>query len=105
LAAAGLPVPDRMEGRPLMELDAREHVLTENDHQMVFTLRLRTLTTARWKLTRYEDRHDVGELYDLQEDPGEVVNRWADPAAAAVKRDLLAELDSTMNHKVDAAPM
>jgi arylsulfatase A-like enzyme len=72
---------------------------------MVFTLRLRTLTTRRWKLTRFEDLEDVGELYDLEEDPGEVVNRWADPGAAATKAELLAELDATMNHKVDAGPM
>jgi len=30
-----------------------------------------------------------GELYDLQDDPGELVNHWDDPAFSQVKSDLL----------------
>ncbi len=33
-----------------------------------------------------------GELYDLADDPLQRVNRWADPACAAVRDDLLADL-------------
>jgi arylsulfatase A-like enzyme len=104
LRAAGLDVPDTIEGRPLLD-GPREHVLTENDHQMLFRLPLRTLTTQRYKVTRYEEQPGVGELYDLQEDPGEVVNRWDDPAYASIRSDLLATLDDVMNHEVKWAPM
>jgi arylsulfatase A-like enzyme len=104
LQAAGLEQPDWMEGRPLLA-GPREHVLTENDHQMVITLPLRTLTTRRYKVTRYEAQPGVGELYDLQEDPGELENRWDDPAHASVRSDLLATLDDVMNHEVRKEPM
>ena len=30
-----------------------------------------------------------GELYDLNEDPGELVNLWDDPKYAAVKADMI----------------
>ena len=98
LRAAGVPVPEAMEGVPLQEL-GRDHVLTEDDHQILFRLPLRTITTRRWKLTRYEAQEGVGELYDLVDDPGEFVNRWDDPAAKAEKDDLLALLDEVMNHE------
>ena len=32
------------------------------------------------------------ELYDLVDDPGELVNRWADPAYASLRSDLVATL-------------
>jgi arylsulfatase A-like enzyme len=104
LAAAGVDIPDHIEGRPLLD-GPREHVLTENDHQMVFRMPLRTLTTTRYKVTRYEEQPGVGELYDLQEDPGEIVNRWDDPAYGSVRSDLLSTLDDTMNHDSKSAPM
>jgi arylsulfatase A-like enzyme len=107
LAAADLERPDWMEGAVLPPLDPtpREHVLTENDHQMVITLPLRTITTARWKLTRYEAHDGVGELYDLDGDPGEFDNRWDDPTCAAAKAELLTLLDDVMNHDVRREPM
>jgi arylsulfatase A-like enzyme len=104
LMAAGVEVPSSIEGRPLLD-GPREHVLTENDHQMLFRLPLRTLTTTRYKVTRYEEQEGVGELYDLQEDPGEIVNRWDDPDYASVRSDLLTTLDDTMNHHPKSAPM
>ncbi len=52
----------------------------------------RTVRTREWKLTR---RHPSGpdELYNLAEDPGERINRIADPATTAVRErlDLLLE--------------
>jgi len=105
LAAAGVPVPESMEGRSLFDGRRREHVLTENDHQMVFRLSLRTLTTDRYKLTWYRELDDTGELYDLVEDPGEIVNRWADPSYAAVRSDLMSTLLDTMNPSVRSEPM
>jgi arylsulfatase A-like enzyme len=105
LAAAGLPVPESMEGHSLFGDARREHVLTENDHQMVFRLSLRTLTTDRYKLTWYRELDDTGELYDLLEDPGELVNRWADPVFAPIRSELLSTLRDTMNDTVHSGPM
>lgn len=93
LSAAGLPVPGLMQGVNQLDVwcgkaeQARDHVLVENRHQPT-AIHLRTYLDARYKLTVYRD-HDYGELFDLQEDPEERVNRWSDPAAAALKCDLL----------------
>lgn len=103
VSAAGLAPSDRMEGRPLLD-GPREHVLTENDHTIFGRLRLRTLATRRHKLTRYLDHPQWGELYDLEEDPGELVNRWDDPAHAPLRRELLATLDEEMNHETRELP-
>jgi arylsulfatase A-like enzyme len=102
LQAADLECPKWMEGRALSDLP-REYVLTENDFDIVARIPMRTLTTGRYKIHRYLEA-PFGELYDLDDDPGEIVNRWDDPACAAVKSDLLALLDDVMNHDVRSEP-
>jgi arylsulfatase A-like enzyme len=91
LAVAGLAVPDYCQGRPLLD-GPREHVLTEDDFDAMIRIPLRTLTTKRYKITRWLDAPDTGELYDLADDPGEFVNRWDDPGYTSVRDDLLDEL-------------
>lgn len=54
-------------------------------------LRLKTLVTAGRKLTWYAGQ-EYGELYDLENDPGERINHWSDPTYAADKARLLGEL-------------
>jgi uncharacterized sulfatase len=49
---------------------------------------MRSFVTDQYKLTVYRDK-DYGELYDFADDPGEIVNRWDDPAYAAIKCELL----------------
>ena len=102
LELAGLAQPGTVEGRSLRTLftgesQGREWVVTENDHEMGFVLHLRTLTTPRYVLTRYDTLPGVGELYDRAVDPGEVENRWDDPACAGIRRDLLATLADVVN--------
>ena len=41
-----------------------------------------------WKLVHFLDS-DEGQLFDLGNDPGEVVNLWGDPAYLEKKRELL----------------
>ncbi len=45
---------------------------------------------ARWKLVVYHS-HGVGELYDLDDDPEELVNLWDTSSLAATKARLLEE--------------
>jgi arylsulfatase A-like enzyme len=96
LQACRLPIPAAIEGRPLLD-GPREWALTEDDI-LRGTMAFRTLTTRRYRLTRNEYDPDGGELYDLADDPGELVNRWADPALASTRGDLLATLDRVMRH-------
>jgi arylsulfatase A-like enzyme len=102
-AIAGVPVPPWMEGRPLptddADADARgfERVLTEWDSVLFgVDVHLRTITRDGWVCTTYQPgtAHDgtEGELYSLADDPLQRVNRWDDPACAATKGDLLADL-------------
>ena len=92
LAAAGAPVPGAMQGVNQLpvwsgqQAAARAEVIVENRHQPT-TLHLRTYIDRRYKLTVYRDRPS-GELFDLQEDPGELRNRWDDAGYAAVKAEL-----------------
>ena len=47
---------------------------------------------------------ELGELYDLAQDPGEHENRWDDPAYETVKRELLVRLCDRMADTVDPLP-
>jgi len=92
LTAAGLPVPGAMQGISQWEswqggAPAREWAMVENRHQPT-KLSLRTLVMDRYKITVYRGSDD-GELFDLQADPGEVRNLWADPDFADVKAAML----------------
>lgn len=93
LAAAALPVPGYMQGLnelPCWEGEVpavRDHAIVENRHQPT-KVHLRTYIDQRYKITVYRDR-EYGELFDLQEDPGEIDNRWDDPSAACLKLRLL----------------
>ena len=93
LNAAGIEVPGRMQGVSQLDVwcgneqGARDHVLIENRHNPT-TVHLRTLITRRHKITVYRNA-DYGELFDLEQDPGELHNCWDDPAYAEVKSRLL----------------
>lgn len=96
---AGLEPREWMEGEPLPAApgSGRERVLTEWDctHGGVST-HLRSIFRDGWLCTACEKgtQHDgtEGELYDVREDPLQRINRWDDPACAALRRDLVADL-------------
>jgi arylsulfatase A-like enzyme len=98
LEYAGLPQLPDTHGRSMLPLlrgedDSlgRDRVLVEFEWRFIPGLRLKTIRTRRHKLTVY-GHQPYGELYDLEEDPDEFVNRWDDPAYADVKHDLRAQL-------------
>ena len=97
---AGVETPSFVEGRPLpttaAEAADREFVLTEwdSEHGPV-DLHLKSIYRRDgWLLTAYGagSLYDgtEGELYDLNEDPAQTVNRWGD--AATIKDELLEQL-------------
>ncbi|MEO1102211.1 MAG: sulfatase-like hydrolase/transferase [Pseudomonadota bacterium] len=66
-------------------------------------LDLKTVRTARYRLT-VDERTDTGELYDLQEDPFEMDNIFADPARASVERELRDMIASRPADQIPASP-
>lgn len=93
LDAAGAPIPGVMQGVSQWDVwqgkaeSAREWAMVENRHQPT-KLSLRTLVTARYKLTVYRGS-DEGELFDFLEDADERCNRWNDREYASIKATLL----------------
>ncbi|MFP4106767.1 MAG: sulfatase-like hydrolase/transferase [Phycisphaerae bacterium] len=92
LAAAGLDVPVWMTGLDQTESwrggqAVRDWSITENHHGNR-GCHMHSFVTQRYKITVYRSTDD-GELFDLQEDPGEVNNLWHEPDAQEIKKDLL----------------
>lgn len=100
LSALDMAPPSDMDGIDLLPTLAGEDE-GEDEHQRSSTiiemtddpnaLRLKTLITQNRKLTRYAGQ-TYGELYDLENDPREKINRWNDPNYADEKAALLNEL-------------
>lgn len=101
LDAAGLPVPESMQGQSLVPLlsgqaDAhrhKPHVVCEfNDSiggpQHPDHTHGSMVHDGRYKSVVYHG-HRIGELYDLEEDPGEFDNLWDDPTARELKLERL----------------
>ena len=93
LTAAGAAVPGLMQGFDQMPVwcggaeSARDHVVVENRHQPTL-VHLRTYVDRRYKITVYRNA-DYGEMFDLEDDPGETRNLWDDPRHAQLKARLL----------------
>jgi hypothetical protein len=68
----------------------RDHVVVENRHEPT-TIHVKTYVDERYKITVYFNR-GYGELFDLQEDPGEINNLWNDPDHAELKAGLIRKL-------------
>ncbi|PAW68195.1 MAG: hypothetical protein B9S34_03055 [Opitutia bacterium Tous-C1TDCM] len=102
LELAGAPALPGIDGRSLLPLltrtpaDWRKSFLIEYTTDIVFPRTLKmgydAVRTERYKFIRYRDLVGMNELYDLQEDPFELTNLLAAPAAAGVRREMEAEL-------------
>ena len=93
LDACGLEVPRTMTGISQKDVwfgkkeAIRSNVIVENHHQPT-TLHQKTYVDRRYKITVYYGR-TYGELFDLETDPGEINNLWADPCHKDLKSELL----------------
>src|SRR5215210_7354204 len=108
----GLPIPAGTEGRSLRPIltgrasprDHRDYVRCE--YYDAASLPNHTFGTMyrdrRWKLNVYHG-HGIGELYDLEADPGEFDDLWDSPEHQAIKGELLlksfdAQVKVAMNY-------
>jgi arylsulfatase A-like enzyme len=131
LDAAGLPHHPGMQGKSLWPLltggavpaepaapsglgasqrdrPHREDVYCEYYNAMPWhrdpTPQLTMVRTERYKLT-LDHGAAFGELYDLELDPTETLNRWNDPEHASVKMDMLIRLADRMAFTADPLPL
>lgn len=99
LHAAGAEPFHGMNGRTSLSDKAtpkRDAILIEDEVQFNLPAtdvrgRARTLVTQRWRFTLF-DSLEKGEMFDLENDPMETVNKWDDPACAAQQADLTERL-------------
>jgi arylsulfatase A-like enzyme len=91
LEAAGIEIPGYFEGTSLMSYvdgEGREPdaaVFCEDNYEIM-------VRTDRYKLFHYTFQEDDGELYDLDQDPDELYNRFHNPDYGEVKAEMLAIL-------------
>ena len=93
LGVQGVSLRDALEGKDwpgrgwaLIENDDINDSRNLEDHGFG-----RSLRTEKFSINVYDSRDD-GEFYDLQKDPGELINVWSDPAYASAKSELLKQL-------------
>ncbi|WP_136689178.1 sulfatase family protein [Halorhabdus amylolytica] len=117
LDAAGQEHPPGMQGRSLWPLltggdTERERPHRESAYCEFYNASKRhtdppayatMLRTERYKLVRHHGPED-GELYDLERDPEERVNRWGDPDYTSVQQELVTRLTDRMARTVDPLP-
>ena len=109
LARAGIQGFNGMQGRDLLSTPAPEAVLVEEDSQRTMTgfdrpQRVRTVITERYRMS-IRHGEDWGELYDLENDPDELVNLHDDPCHAAVRAELTDIMLRRMIELQDRAPL
>jgi len=105
LDMAGLPADPALPGTSLLPLirgetdEVHDHVLAEWHNMGKLATPIRMVRTKQHKYTLYLG---IGEeLYDLDADAAELINRADEPACAAVKADLRARLEAHLEQTGD----
>lgn len=109
LARAGIQPFNGLQGRDLLSTQPPEAVLVEEDSQRTMTgfdrpQRVRTMVTDRYRMSLREGE-DWDELYDLEDDPNELVNRYDDPSHREVRQHLAETMLRRMIALQDRAPL
>ncbi|NOZ30310.1 MAG: sulfatase-like hydrolase/transferase, partial [Chloroflexi bacterium] len=109
----GLPIPDDMHGRSLLPILTgqadphyhRDFVLSEYHDSLArpYASHGTMIFDGRYKLCIYHG-HEIGELYDLQEDPHEFHNLWFDPGRSSLKLDLMKRCFDALMLSSDLGP-
>ncbi len=99
LELAGVTPPPTIEAQSLLpalrgdQWPGRKYVYAEHGRDGILqeTAFMTMIRSHDWKAVHFLDE-PFGQLFDLQNDPGEVRNLWDDPKHASQKEQLLAEL-------------
>ena len=93
LHKAGLKTPYGMQGRNLFAGDVKNlpiliedsgYAMASDDGQTAYC----SIVHNRWRMTIFEGS-DLGELFNLEEDPYELTNLWFDSAASSKKLEMM----------------
>jgi arylsulfatase A-like enzyme len=115
LDAAGLPGYPGMQGHSLWSLltsDESGPIHRDSVYCELYQTSIKgqrklaqgtMIRTRRHKLVVFHGE-ELGELYDLEQDPGEHDNKWRDPAYQTVKRELLLKLCDRTAQTIDPLP-
>jgi len=76
----GVPAPIGVQGQPLMSAKHKTTVFSEFPT-------IKMARTREWKLVHYT-KAKFGELYNLKDDPHELINLWDDPAYAGRRAEM-----------------
>lgn len=93
LSLCGITIPHHMTGLDQSQVwrgqksQARDHAICEFRHTPT-TIHQKTYVDERYKITVYYNQM-YGEVFDLQEDPGETRNLWPLPEYQTLKSELL----------------
>jgi arylsulfatase A-like enzyme len=112
LEAAGIAIPERMQGRSLTSLLTGQ---TTRHRDSIYSEYFDSLAlydpppmavcvrTEEYKMVFYQ-RLPVGELYDLQKDPDETNNLWDTTSARSAREMMMQLMASRMIDTVDPIP-
>ncbi len=108
LEAAGQTAPYGVQGRSLLPLVRGETEAVRGSAITAYDahdrgIRLKSLRTARHKLNVFAGE-EYGELFDLEQDPHELHNRYFDPAYAPVRGELFRLLAHRLMEDEDPLP-
>ena len=103
LEACGLDIPYYMQGKSLhglltgdKDLNFHKEVVVTDFNDSLGSSEINNYTQAtmtfdgRYKIAIYHSHKGLGELYDLQKDPGEFFNLWNDKNCKCLKNNLIA---------------
>ncbi len=96
-----------MQGISLLN-EKRDYAFIQYDHQKTnpglgIGPRVHTIRDARWRISVF-DNVEWGELYDLENDPRELVNLWESPDHANIRAHLILKLARAEIACVDRTP-
>jgi len=115
----GLPIPPGVQGKSLRSVlaeegepqtgetawpNAREEPVLEDDHINPKGFHMMAVRSRDWKYIHYAGQ-PLGELYDLRNDPDELVNLWADAEYAHVRNEYRDRLLERIMHGYDPLPV
>ncbi len=115
LARASVDAYHGLQGRSLLPLLEgvssgwrNMFMIEEEQHAGVLgydePLRVRSLLTQRYRMTIHHGA-DWGEIYDLEDDPHELVNLWSSHNAREIRRELMEGLAYSQMALVDPNPL